>query len=293
MAVVDVIEPSIIERGIARARPAKTVPKWLKAAIYGDSGVGKTALCGTVDQCYEGANPSTSLGLQRACMIDVEGGALTISQRDVDVIRVTTWEQCQAVYDELFYMKSAPDVWLTSVENRLAKGEDVWFDRLYDVAFVDSLTELHKMCMDTVLDEMIRKRPDRERIPDKREWGICNERVRNFVRAMRDLPDMHVVMTFLQKEDEEAVTKDKVVRPNVPGKLAGEIPGFFDLVGYLRVSSRQAKDEAGNNVLVDERQLFVQRTGMYQAKNRYAGLLEPMLVNPTMHSLLAPILATA
>jgi hypothetical protein len=186
--------------------------------------------------------------------IDVEGGTFSIRERypDVEVIRVETWDNMQQVYDALF------------------AG-----DHEYNTVVLDSLTEIQKFSMYDIMEFTVQKDPDRDPdVPSMREWGKNIEQIRKLVRAFRDLP-MHTIFTALAKEDKDNKTGAVKTKPSLSGKLANEVAGFVDIVGYQYTK-----------VMEDElrRFLLTATTDKFVAKDR-SDKLPPTIEDPTMSSI--------
>ncbi len=188
--------------------------------FHGDPGAGKTWLLGTADEVPE---------MCPVLIIDTEGGTLTIRDRNVDVVRVSSYEDIQKVV--LFLRRDA--------------------GKTYRTVGVDSLTELQKLIMAEIVRAEYQLKPDRHDpdIPEQRDWGKNSERVRKIVRAIRDLP-VNAIFTTLSKEVGDEGSSIREVKPALPGQLANEIPGFIDVVGYLQVArvNEQGVDGDGKTI---------------------------------------------
>ncbi len=195
--------------------------------------------------------------MRKVLFVDVEGGTFTLrkSNPGCDVVRVKTWPELQKVYDELH--RGSHD---------------------YQTVVLDSLTELQKQDMQYILDELAKgerasgKDVD-EDIASVREWGRSIEHIRKMVRGFRDLP-MNVVVTALQREEKDK--KGKVTfLPSLPGKLAYEVAGFFDVVLFMYVKNVDGKET---------RLCLTGATDEHVAKDRSASL-EQVIPDPSMTTL--------
>lgn len=238
--------------GGLRIIKAQERPPYMNILLYGDPGVGKTRLAGTADSVPE---------MRKVLFVDLEGGTLTLthSNPNVDIVRVTTWKEMQAVYDELY-----------------AGNHD------YSTVVLDSLTEIQKFNMYQIMVDLIDFNDDRDPdVPGMREWGKNLEQMRKFVRGFRDLP-MHTIFTALMKNDKDKKTGLSQRKPSLSGKLADEVAGFLDIVCYMYI-----KEVDGDQ----KHLLLTGATDEIVAKDR-TGKLPIVMDNPDMSDLLAHINGT-
>ncbi len=226
--------------------PMESVP-FLNDLTYGDPGAGKTFLLGTCAYSDE---------FSPMILLDIEGGTMTLRHLPpgkVDVVQVRSMDQVVAVCNRL------------QLQN---KG-------YYKSVGLDSLTELQKLDMNTVMGEFYERDPDKhdKDVPNQRAWGKSGERVRRIIRAYRDLP-MHFFATAHVAEREDEKTGRVTMYPSLPGKLRAEVPGFFDVVGHLRAVQGGEGEGVG-------RVLQVAKTDRIVAKDR-TGALGDIIHNPTI-----------
>lgn len=170
--------------------------------VYGESGVGKTRLCGSVHDVPE---------LCPALLLDIEGGGLTLRSvfPDMECVRIDSWVKLQTVYQRL--------------KNNNEHG--------YKSLIIDSVTEMQKIGMDHTM--MMRKGGDDLSVPELKEWNINIEQVRKYVRLFRDLEGVTTLFTALVRVDTDKRTGLSRKKPSLSGKVADEICGFLDIVTYL------------------------------------------------------------
>jgi phage nucleotide-binding protein len=213
--------------------------------IYGESGVGKTWLAGSAAVVEE---------MSPVLIIDIEGGTLTLRNTfpQVERVRVKSYEDMAQVYQEL------------------ATGTTK-----YKTVVLDSLTEIQKFSMYTIMRDVLEKDEDRDPdVPGMREWGKNIEQIRRLVRLFRDLP-MNVIFTALAVIDKNPKSGLLMARPSLSGKLSHEVAGFVDIVGYYYM--KEVEGELA-------RLLLTTKTETEVAKDR-TGRLDNVIVNPTMQIL--------
>lgn len=228
--------------GGLQVRSVSEQPQTFNLLVYGDSGVGKTVLAGSASMVEE---------MCPVLLLDVEGGTMSLKNTypDVDVVRIESWRDMQSVYDPL-YDRELP----------------------YRTVILDSLTEMQKLSMNTIMRELLNNDPSRDPdVPGMREWGKSTEQIRRLVRGFRDLPT-NTIVTALAKQDKDQRTGLTKIQPSLPGKLAAEIPGFLDIVAYYYIKVRN--DDI-------KRLLLTQPTETQVAKDR-TGQLPMVVEEPTM-----------
>lgn len=214
----------------------------MNSVWYGDPGVGKTVLAGSASEVAE---------MAPVIFVDIEGGTLSLRERYplVDVVRINNWNDMQQVYAELRQMTHG-----------------------YKTVVLDSLTEIQKFSMNQIMREVIQKDSDRDPdVPSIREWGKNGEQTRRLVRLFRDLP-MNTIFTALAKYDRDPKTGTVHTKPSLSGKLADEVAGFLDTVGYMYTKIVEGEVQ---------RLMLTSKTETQIAKDR-SGKLPTVVIEPTM-----------
>jgi len=253
-----VLDQTLTTRNLGglRIRQASEANPHFNVLLYGSYGAGKTLLAGTATEVEE---------MRKVLFLDIEGGTFTLkhSHPDVDVLRITSWNQMADIYKEL--------------KAGLAKE--------YRTLVVDSLTEAQYFNMTEIMRQLVENKPERnEDVPDLREWGINQTQIKRFIRSYRDLP-VTVIMTALMQEKKNPATSSIKKGPDLPGKLAYQVPALFDEVFYLYVKTLtfQQLGEEGEGKR-EARLLLTGDTENAAGKDR-SGKLPKIMVEPTMQKI--------
>jgi len=248
------VESSMYGRRVS-LMPAQVVKpsqkQWIKALLFGPTGVGKTYLLGTAQ-----ADPRTNPML----ILDFEGGTNTLSGLDIDVIQIRSWED----YDD--------------AEDLLLKPHP------YKSLAIDSLSETHMFAILNILDVNAEKRISQDKSPDiaaEGDYGVALIQMRRLIRRFRDLP-LHVFFTALDQDGVEPGF-GAIKKPALFGKLANEAPGLMDLSAYYTWLKKNPTDQ------MEVRTLCLKNYSKYRAKVRTvwgATNVPDELRNPTMTALM-------
>ncbi|UKM63137.1 AAA domain protein [Weizmannia phage Youna2] len=254
---------------------------WLNILIYGDPGAGKTYFVGTANDHPETAN---------VLLLDAEAGRLSLEQHGVDYVEVIDFEEVSKAFDflvkycayrDIFFNPSADEKDKEKARLHLAvlfgvtdKEEAKQFEPpLYKTVAIDSLTEIQKINMSSLMKQVIEEHPDRDPdVPSLREWGKSGNQIREVVRAFRGLK-MHTIFLALPTTEKDEKTGEITMLPSLPGKLAREIPGYVDIVGFL-----QSTDDNG----VFKNQLYVRPFGKHTLLKDRTSSLGNGISMPTM-----------
>jgi phage nucleotide-binding protein len=162
-------------------------------------------------------------------VLSAEGGLLSIQDANLPYIEITSMADLMEAYE-----------WLSSGEAK----------KFQSVA-LDSTSEIAEVCLNS----------EKKTAKDPRQaYGAMQEQMADVIRAFRDLPGRHVLMTAkLEKATDEMGRI--LYSPSMPGNKTGQsLPYFFDEVLALRVE----KDADG----VSQRALMCDSDGLWIAKDR-------------------------
>jgi hypothetical protein len=186
----------------------------IKVLIFGQSGHGKTTMCATT--------------LEPTLIISAESGLLSIAGSECDVIDLAQDDQGK----------------LVPKEDRIARLMEVYkfiqtdeVKKKYKWICLDSLTEIGQNLVEKCQKDF----------PDRKDgmvlWGEYAKGMRGIIKAFRDLSFYNVVFTALSIEEKDENGK-RLFAIDLNGKIAQQLPQFFDEVLFLHV----AKNEAGEQV---------------------------------------------
>jgi len=186
--------------------------------LYGESGVGKTPFCGTLQAC-EKTSP--------CLLLDVDMGSMSLDSVNPkpSVFPIDRWSQIGVVYDKLFKQD-----W-SSLADYMAKESGGKFNPLeYKSVVIDSGTEIEYNLRMGVVGEA-----GHEEIPSQPDYLKTQERFRKMYRKFRDLP-ISLVMTAGIRELKEESTGVIKRSPDFQPALAHDLVRMTDFVIYMSVT---------------------------------------------------------
>jgi phage nucleotide-binding protein len=167
--------------------------------------------------------------LPNPIILSAEGGLLSIQDADLPYIEINSMDDLREAW-----------VWLGTAEGM---G--------YQSVALDSISEIAEVCLNT----------EKKATKDPRQaYGAMQEQMADVIRAFRDLPGRHVLMTAKLEKSQDEMARI-LYAPSMPGNKTGQsLPYFFDEVLALRVE----RDADGNT----QRALMCDGDGSWLAKDR-------------------------
>ena len=162
-------------------------------------------------------------------IISAEGGLMSIQDAGLPYVEVSSLEDLYEAYE-----------WITSSE-----GDQ------FESVVLDSLSEI---------GEVVLTHEKANNKDGRAAYGEMAEKLTQLVRAFRDLPGKHVLMTAKMEKAQDENGR-MLYQPSMPGaKMTQAIPYFLDLVLALRIE----RDPEGNV----QRALMCDSDGLWSAKAR-------------------------
>lgn len=269
----------VTSQNIPQAPPFKMVmsgeletPTYFNGIIYGEYGTGKTYLAATAEDVLE---------MQHVLYIEADGGNKVIQKefknRIMEVPMVRDYRKVARIFEFLTkhcYLRDKGN------KEELAKlqswftGKNVEEPRMFKTVIVDTLNSIQRYCMQGILGINTHEwKLDAEPVvPNQRQWGTDRDMINWMVSEFRDLP-LNVIFVCAVDKKQDEFNRFHIM-PNLPGKLAGEVQGFVDHVGYY---IKYVGDDKQMH-----RRIYFEPTSHYQAKNRWHGWNEVSILDPTM-----------
>ena len=168
--------------------------------------------------------------LPNPIVLSAEGGLLSIQDAELPYLEITTMAELQEAYK-----------WLAE------SAEAAQFESVA----IDSISEIAEVCLN--YEKKVNKDP-------RAAYGAMQEQMADIIRAFRDLPAKHVLMTAKLEKTQDEMGRI-LYAPSMPGNKTGQsLPYFFDEVLALRVE----KDAEG----ATQRALMCDSDGLWLAKDR-------------------------
>lgn len=262
-------------------RKATEVDRWLNFMCYGKPGSGKTTLMGSCADIEE---------MRGVLFIDAESGDLAVQENERiknpqyligNRVRVTSFKEVAMIHQfltshckfrdaNMVDKMREQEAWLRGVPIEEI-GEPVRFKTI----MMDSITEIDIYCTYGLLgitqDKMLHGEASDVDVARFDEFRKNNQMIQMLCRAYRDLP-MHFLASCARTFAEDEMKK-RYYSPALTGQLKTQVPGFFDIVGYMDIQTLGDKTE---------RKLWVNPVKNFEAKNRRSVYKKDYFENPTM-----------
>lgn len=187
----------------------------IKCVIAGLSGAGKTSQAATLKKAGH-----------RPLIISAESGLRSLSDFDIDYIDVTRDDAGNLIPKEQRIKR------LMDVYNLVNTPE---IKEKYDTLFPDSLSELCQLMFDGI----------RAQHPDNKDnmivYGLLAQKMKDLLRAFRDIPGYHVVFTCLTKIEKDPEGR-RFAGFELIGSISDKLAGYFDEVLYLRINQEGKRE---------------------------------------------------
>jgi hypothetical protein len=233
-------------------KPVTELKTNLVMMVYGRSGTGKTHFGSTF--------PKPIL------FIDTnERGTETIAQEeDVDVVRVTEWDQIDELYWALLHRETETE---------------------YASIVIDQVSNLQ----DIGMTEVLRKsRKGRDETFTQRNWGQLSGMLKQFITDFRDLSDDYNLLLIAHERvndggDEDEDTIEPSIGARVMPSVSAFLDGAVDSIGSTFIKERWETEDKEEVRHVD----YCMRIGphaFYSTKIRRpvsAGPIPELIINPT------------
>jgi len=186
---------------------------YIKALVWGKSGVGKTTSILTLPQ-------------DKTVVVALERSLLPLRHKQYETWKVGSFEDMRDAY-------------------RLATK----LDGDKSVIVVDSLTEINELAKEHIVRT---RRPQLLKSQDKKlvgiydemmsqqDWGLLDRLMRGLLSAWVQLP-CNIIFTALEAWTKNEDTGGLIRTPGMNGKLAQHCAAFFDLVLYMRAEDTDDK----------------------------------------------------
>lgn len=215
---------------------------YLKCLVYGAPGVGKTSLAAT---------------MPAPIFLSIEGGTTTL--RAKNIVRMYGENQPDITYE--IPVVEARDIKTVAEFMRWIVSDGA---TQYQSVVIDSLSELTEVFLHSLRGISIDGR-DGGKKDARQDYGELYDRVIALARAIRDIPNKHVLVTAKLGTIKDPMGGVMKFGPAFEGQKLGQNIGYiFDSVYYMGVT----QGEDGKPF----RYLQTQPTAQYEAKDRVGGL---------------------
>lgn len=219
---------------------------------YGREGTGKTT---------SAAFMANSPNARRVLVINAEAGVKqsALRRRGVDTSKIVVWpaQGTRITFDQMEKLHA-------KLLRDLREDPKSWTGII-----LDSATEIYAALREEATKSRQNRLDDQNRTYDPNfidvaDYGVVTDQLRRLFRRFRDLP-CHVVITALERHDEETNTTG----PELGPALAGSLMGYVDLVLYCRTDQQAAGEEGSATSPNAEFRALTRANSRYRAKDRF------------------------
>jgi hypothetical protein len=206
---------------------------YLRALVYGDTGIGKTTSLGTLP------NDRTTICIGERGAIPLRGMAYQVFQFD-------EWDDLRTI---LLYFRKPDEIKDEHIKKVVAATKILAFDGLSEISDI-CIRQIVTVDRKKLVRERTKERTDKpENIYEEQmameDWGLYRTRMLNLISAFCHLP-LHIIFTCLAGWSKDKQGGDTIRSPNLSGKAARECGAYFDLL--LHMESTEGGD--GNDARV-------------------------------------------
>lgn len=177
---------------------------------------------------------------KRVLLVNAEGGAKrqALARMGVDVDRVDIWPS-----DE----QGPGHISFETIETEVLEPLEDGAHAEYAGVVLDSFTEIARRCVENASAEARAKAAALGK--DRSRWqvtledhGVAANQMRTLLRRFRDLPSGHLVITALERRDQDEDTARVSYGPAMGPAVATDTMGLVDLVGFCQVENFGGQD---------------------------------------------------
>lgn len=244
---------------------SNTLTTRFTAFIYGFSGSGKTYLARTVLE---------DIRMYPALVCICDRGDLTLRDIVDDEKLVVTNTRSFGDFNPIFeYLKSRNNVFKTVI--------------------VDNLSELHRSGL---IDQAKRSSQNKDSRTGheftQQDYGVVRNQLLGLVSNFALELNINVIFTALASSSVDQITGVTSIEPNLSGKLAHEVPGYCDVVGYLSVKTPTLREQKEGRVEPVRTLQVTQSSNVQTARNR-GGKLGQEMQNPTLSRIFSAMVGSS
>lgn len=204
--------------------------------VYGQGGVGKSTFTATAP---------------KPILADCENGSKYFGLRGikVDVAQIESWNDIQEFYK---FVKESP----------------------HETIVVDPIGELMEKLKVFLVNSKEKKWVQYDGSLTMAGWGEMKERMRQFIKAIRDLNKHMIIVAHVEEKDDEGKL---IKRPKIMTKMSEELVALVDVVGFMET----VRVQGDNGEMGDKRIIRVQPSEKYESKDRtgqLGAIIEPDFV---------------